>query len=136
VFKDLDIYDILEHMKDYLTELERETLKSRHRGERDRRVGDRIKAILLSDKGWSYRQIAEALLLDEQTVSRHAEEYRDRKKLTIESGGSESRLNEIQTLLLMDHLVRVTYLDAGEICTYVRTAYGVSYTLDIFPIKS
>ena len=34
----------------------------------------------------------EVLLLDEQTVSRHVEEYRDRKKLTTESGGSESRV--------------------------------------------
>lgn len=118
----------IEHMKNYLTELERETLKSQHRRERDRRVGDRIKAILLSDRGWSYRRIAEVLLLDEQTVSRHVEEYRDRKKLIIESGGSESRLNEIQTLLLTAHLERVTYLNVSEICTYVRIAYRVSYT--------
>ena len=119
---------LIEHMKNYLTESERETLRSRHRGERDRRVGDRIKAILLSDKGWSYRQIAEVLLLDEQTVGRHIDEYRDSKKLTIESGGSESRLNEIQTSLLTAHLERVTYLNVYEICAYVRIAYGVSYT--------
>jgi transposase len=115
-------------MKNYLTDLERDNLRSQHRQEKNRRVGDRIKAILLSDKGWSYRRIAEALLLDEQTVSRHVEEYRDSKKLTTESGGSESRLNEIQTSLLTAHLERVTYLRVCEICAYVRTAYGVSYS--------
>jgi transposase len=115
-------------MKDYLTNSERETLRSQHRRERNRRVGDRIKAILLSDKGWSYRQIAEVLLLDEQTVSRHVDEYRDSKKLTIESGGSESRLDEVQTTLLSAHLERFTYPHIGDICTYVRIAYGVSYS--------
>jgi transposase len=116
------------HMKNYLTEPERAALRSQHRQEKNRRVGDRIKAILLSDKGWSYRQIAEVLLLDEQTVSRHVDEYRDSKKLTIESGGSESRLDEVQTTLLSAHLERVTYLNVGEICDYVRIAYRVSYS--------
>jgi DNA-binding NarL/FixJ family response regulator len=39
-----------------------------HRLERDRRVADRIKAVLLSDDGWTYKEIAKALFLDEQTI--------------------------------------------------------------------
>lgn len=116
-------------MRDFLTESERDTLRAQHRQERNRRVADRIKAVLLSDQGWSYRQIAQALLLDEQTVSQHVNEYCERKKLTLSSGGSESNLNEIQTALLIAHLQRITYLKIEDICAYVRLAYGVSYTV-------
>lgn len=58
-------------MKDFLTSEEKETLRKQHRRERDRRVADRIKAVLLSDKGWSYRHIAEALMLDEECSDPH-----------------------------------------------------------------
>lgn len=115
-------------MSYFLTESERSFLRLQHRQERNRRVADRIKAVLLSDKGWTYRQIADALLLDEQTISRHVEDYRKRNKLKNESGGSESHLNEIQTALLLSHLERVTYLKIEDICAYVRLAYGVLYT--------
>ena len=60
-------------MKEYLNQEEREALKAQHRQEKNRRVADRIKAVLLSDKGWTYRQIAEALLIDERTISRHVD---------------------------------------------------------------
>lgn len=63
-------------MKGFLTETKREALKAQHRQEKNRRVADRIKAVLLSDKGWTYRQIAEALLIDEQTIGRHVDEYK------------------------------------------------------------
>ena len=48
-------------MKNFLSQQERNELKARHRLERDGRVRDRIKAVLLYDKGWTLMQIAEAL---------------------------------------------------------------------------
>lgn len=62
-------------MKDFLAESMRQELKAHHSTERDCRIADRIKAILLANKGWTYRQIGEALMLDEETVSRHIKEY-------------------------------------------------------------
>ncbi len=47
-------------MKNFLSSTERGTLKSMHRKEPNRRVADRFKAILLSDKGRTYRRVAEA----------------------------------------------------------------------------
>ena len=52
----------------FLTDPERVQLKAQHRQERDGRVRDRIKAILLYDKDWSSQEIAEALLMSDQTV--------------------------------------------------------------------
>ncbi len=116
-------------MKNFLTKSERDNLRVQHRQEKKRRVADHIKEVLLSVQGWSYRQIAQALLLNKQTVGRHVEECLRKKKLTLSSGGSESKLNAVQTTLLVAHLERITYLKIEGIYTYVRTAYGVSHTI-------
>ena len=50
-----------------LTE-ERLALKTQHKRECDGRVRDRIKAVLLHDKGWTAPKIAEVLLIDEKTI--------------------------------------------------------------------
>jgi transposase len=112
----------------FLTTEERSELKQRHRKEKDRRTGDRIKAVLLSDKGWNFRQISEALFLDEATISKHVEEYQASKKLTIAAGGSESKLSSSQTQELAEHLDAKTYLKVSEICAYVEETYSVKYS--------
>ena len=52
-------------MQNFLSQEEREELRAQHKKERDKRICDRIKAVLLHDKGWSYQEIAEALLLSD-----------------------------------------------------------------------
>ena len=116
-------------MRNFLSEQEVLELRSQHRKEKDRRVADRIKAVLLSNKGWSYKQIAEALFLDEDTVSRHVSEYLESKKLRIVTGGSESKLSSIQTSELQLHLSSHTYVKVSEICDYVKEKYRIEYTV-------
>lgn len=116
-------------MKDFLPEHIRQELKARHSTERDGRIRDRIKAILLANKGWTYRHVAEALMLDEETVSRHIEEYLAHDKLKPANGGSSPKLNNMQTAVLIHHLESQTYLKVSGICRYVQQVYGVSYTV-------
>lgn len=116
------------NMKDFLTDSRRQELRGQHRKERDGRVRDRIKAILLADKGWSYVRIAEALMLDEETISRHIQEYLDHDKLKPENGGSSSKLNEKQTLELVAHLETETYMKVSDIRNYIQLTYDISYT--------
>ena len=73
----------------FLDDKERETLKIRHKRERDGRIRDRIKAVLLYDRGWTSQQIAEALLISDQAIRNHIEEYKASSKLRPENGGSE-----------------------------------------------
>lgn len=113
----------------FLTEEECQELKLKHRQEKNRRKADRIKAVLLANKGWNYRQIADALLLDEDTVSTHVNEYISEKKLEIESGGSESKLSSEQTEKLIVELESKIYLKVIEICGYVEEIYDVKYTV-------
>lgn len=71
----------------FLTDAKRAQLRTHHKKERDGRVRDRIKAVLLYDKGWSVAAIAEALLLSEDAIRDHITECKDSKKLKPESGG-------------------------------------------------
>lgn len=50
-------------MQQDLSKEEQERLKIQHKQERDKRVCDRIKAVLLRDEGWTNEEIAHVLLL-------------------------------------------------------------------------
>jgi transposase len=115
-------------MRRILTENERVKLRFQHRLERDRRIADRIKAILLYDKGWTYRAIAEALMLDEETISQHVHDYQESQKLKPENGGSASKLTNEQRQAIIVHLDSETYIKVDDICAYVQATYGVVYT--------
>ena len=64
-----------------LTSEEKRDLEKAHRTQRDRRIADRIKAVLLHAEGWSQLQIAQALRIRPETVHDHLKDYEDSKKL-------------------------------------------------------
>ena len=70
-------------MKIELTVSEKEELESQHSKERDRRVADRIKAVLLTAEGWTQKQIAQALRIRYETVQDHLNDYQKSKKLKM-----------------------------------------------------
>lgn len=113
----------------FLNDQERTELKIQHKQERDGRIRDRIRAVLLYDKGWSPQQIAEALLISDQAVRNHIEDYKTSKKLTLESGGSDEKLSKAQSEQLEIHLREHTYLYVKDIIAYVQTMFGVAYTV-------
>ncbi len=115
-------------MKVVLTTIEKEELEFRHKKERDRRVADRIKAVLLSAEGWTQTEIAQALRIRHETVQDHLNDYKNSKKLKPENGGSESQLSSDQTSQLISHLEVNTYLKAEHICSYVEQTFGVKFT--------
>jgi transposase len=115
-------------MKISLTEAQITYLEEQHKAEHDGRIRDRIKAVLLNNKGWTYKQIAEALLIHETTVWGHLSDYLHGEKLKPSGGGSRSKLNEQQTAELIAHLEANTYPSTKEIIAYVRLTYDVSYT--------
>lgn len=94
----------------FLTDQERTQLKTQHKQERDKRVCDRIKAIILSDEGWTPQQIAKVLLISDQAVREHVYEYKGSCKLRPENGGSEEKLSKEQSERLAAHLEKHTYL--------------------------
>ena len=51
------------------------SLKALHRIQREKRLADRVKAVLLLGTGWTTQQVAEVLLLDEKTVRSYFAHY-------------------------------------------------------------
>ena len=113
----------------FLMDEERAQLRMQHKKERDKRICDRIKAVLLFDKGWSASEIAEALLLSEDAIREHVIEYKTSKKLKPKGGGSVEKLSVEQAQELETHLHKHTYLYVKDIIAYVQSIVGVSYTV-------
>jgi len=113
----------------FLNDTERTQLISQHKRERDKRVCDRIKAVLLFDKGWSIPTIAEALLLSKDTIRDHIAEYRDIKKLKPENGGSTQKLSIEHSNEFVAHLRSHTYLYVKDIIAYVKSTWSVTYSV-------
>jgi len=113
----------------FLTGDERRQLKLQHKIERDKRVCDRIKAVILYDKGWSVQAISEALLLTDDTIRMHLNEYIVFKKLKPQNGGSFEKLSAEQAKALDLHLKEHTYLYVKDIVEYVKFTFKVTYTI-------
>jgi transposase len=111
-----------------ITEDKIKELKAQHKKERDGRTRDRIKAVLLINKGYDYKQVADILLLDDDTVRRHVQEYLDFEKLKNNNKGSESKLNKKQADELINFLQNNTFMDVRPIIQYVYDKYGIKYS--------
>ena len=101
-------------MTKILTNEQMSGLRSRHRIERDRRVADRIKAALLYDMGWSYEQIAEALLLSDEAI-KHIKDFEQAQRLKPTNGSSKSKVTEFQKMKLRTHIDDTGYTEVREI---------------------
>lgn len=108
---------------------ERATLRAQHKHERDGRIRDRIKGVLLYDKGWTFEQIAEALRISDQAVRNHIDDYQTSNKLKPENGGSAGKLDNQQTQTLLAHLQQHTYLYVKDIVAYVLSTFKIEYTV-------
>jgi transposase len=116
-------------MEKILTPREREKLIQRHRKERDGRIRDRIKAVLAYDDGYNYSEIARILLLDDETIRRHIDDYIKEKKLSTANGGKESKLTNQESQELTEHLSEIIYLYVKDICQYVKQRYKKKYSI-------
>lgn len=116
-------------MDQKLTTKQRKYLKQKHRKEVNKRVCDRIKAVLMYDDGYSYTEIANVLLLDDETIRRHVQDFYKRTKLAPKNGGSKSKLSKKEEQKLIIHLKEHTYLYVKDICAYVRSEFKCKYSI-------
>lgn len=114
---------------EFLNDQQRALLRTQHKKEKNGKVRDRIKAVLLVDKGWSSQQIAEALLISDQAVRDHIEDYKTSSKLKNRSGGSLEKLSKEDSEKLEAHLQKHTYLYVRDMMAYVKIEFGVEYTV-------
>ncbi len=113
----------------FLSAEEKQALELQHKRERDSRICDRIKAVLLYSEGWTQPQISQALRIRPETVCDHIEDYRRLQKLKPANGGSSSELTKEQTAQLVQHLEANTFVKAQSICEFVKNQFSVSFTV-------
>src|SRR5580658_6067910 len=117
-------------MNELLTIPERAKLLVRHKSERDGRVKDRMKAVLLRDDGLSYSEIAKVLFLSDEGVRQQIADYTDKDgKLETKNGGSESFLSGRQSEELDAHLIDTLYLRTCDVVAHVFEKYGILYSI-------
>ena len=106
-------------------------LKEAHLAAREKRHADRIKTILLLNDGWSYEEIAQALLLDDSTLRRYIRIYEIHGLDGLVEDhyeGRPSKLSEEQCARLKIHLEETLYCSAKAILSYIQKTFKVSYT--------
>jgi transposase len=89
-----------------------------HRKQRDKRLAYRINATILFGTGWSVADVAQALLIDEDTVRNWLEKYRhggEEELLAMHYQGKAPSLTCEQQDELAKHLDENTYLDSKAI---------------------
>ena len=118
-------------MRDFLTEEQVGILKITHRSLKDKKLADRIKAVLSLNSGYEYSQVASILLLDEVTLRRYVEKF---KKKGIEGlleyhyAGGRSQLNIFQQNELKAYLKINTQTKAKDVVEHIKKEYGFSYS--------
>lgn len=120
-------------MKHFLTNEQRSILFETHRSVKEKRSADRIKTILLLDKGWNFYQIAEALFIDVTTVYRYLNIYQNEGLdclLKDDYKGGTSKLSKEQESQLKEHLEKHIYPDAKSIAKYIEERFGIRYTAE------
>ena len=116
-------------MNTFLSEEQRDQLRKQHKQERDKRICDRIKAVLLADENWTLEKIAKVLLLSDEAVRKHILDYQISCKLETDNGGSNEKLTAKQVKVLEKHLEKYTYLYIKDIVLYVQSTFKVTYSV-------
>jgi transposase len=124
--KDGDHADL---MKITLTAEQKIALEMQHRQNRDRRICDRIRCVLLCSEGWSPVMIAQSQRIDETTVRRHLNDWLNEEKLKPENGGSQSHLSETQTAELIAYLTDNLLPTTAAIINVIKEWWGIRYTV-------
>jgi transposase len=115
----------------FLSERERqELLKIARNGLEEHRVARRANAILLLDKGWSYADVAEGLLLDDSTLRLWRKAYGEGgvdNLIMFDLKGGHCALSTEQVEELRVWATKALPGSTGEVGAFVKERFGVDY---------
>lgn len=115
-----------------LTIDETNALRRAHRLTKDKRAADRIKAVYLVSRGKSAREIAEVLMLDEDSIGNYRKRYEEggiEALVKDDYKGSEALLSVSELSELSAHIEKNSYLTVESIVDYVKATYQVTYSI-------
>jgi len=112
-----------------LTDEQLRDLKTAHKQTRDKRLADRIKAVIMLHNGFTFEQIKQALLLDEVTYSRQFQKKGIDGLFEYRYTGGKTRLTHDQEIELIQSLKENTPQTAKEVVSHIQAAYHVYFTV-------
>lgn len=104
-----------------------------HRQQKDKRIADRLKTILYLNKGFSFAEVSELLLLDDTTIRTNYQIFIDQGEdglLQYNYTGALSYLSSAELVELELHLQNKMYRSSKEIKKYIEQKYEVTYTVE------
>lgn len=113
-----------------LSQEEKITIKQLHRNCKQRKHSDKLKAILLLDKGYSCIEVGEILLLDDDTIRKYRNIYLNQgasSLLTDDNKGRKSLLTTQQLKTLDKHIGENTYMDSKGIVFWIEKQFSIRY---------
>jgi len=117
-----------------LTDQERKELLSLEKRMPHKGVAIRIRIILALDLGYTAREIAEILLVDEDTITKWKKLYEQSSKVTdwlgTKNNGWQGRLTKEQEALVDTYVVKEIITDCQKVVEYIHDTFGISYTID------
>lgn len=119
-------------MESFLTQGQVLILRTAHKQQKEKRLADRIKAIMMLHNGFTYPQIETALMLDEITVRRYLLKFQEsgiNGLLEINYHGGKSKLFYGQRNQLKQYLQFHTLATVLEIVNHIDKTYQVKYSI-------
>lgn len=97
-------------------------------------VAIRIRIILALDLGYTAKEIAEILLVDEDTITKWKKLYEQSSTITdwlgTKNNGWQGRLTKEQEAMIDKYVGDEIITDCQKVVEYIHTTFGISYTID------
>jgi len=122
---------LLAMRKFYLDKEQVSELRAAHNAERNRHAAYKINAVILLGTGWKLKDVKEALLLDDETLSSYVKKYQAGgigTLLQTNYSGKPANLDKKQLTKLRQELDNHIYLTTGAIIQYLSQQFGIEYT--------
>jgi transposase len=120
-------------MKTNFTPEQRQELKQMHRKTKSRHDADKIKAILLFDDNYSPIDIANILLMDDETIRTWIKAYEaaDTMEIWLERNylAYQGKLNKEEMAKVDDFVSRKVISDSKEVKHYIEESFSKTYSL-------
>jgi transposase len=115
-----------------LSSEDRVLFKRLHKAEKDKKMADRMKAILLFDNGYSQRQISEILLIDEDTVANWFKRFKISRNIPGFLGNDYiayvGKLTCQQTEQVKRYINENIITDSKQVIEYIKEQFGITYS--------
>ena len=118
---------------------EYEQLKRAERKVKSTKVLKRIQAFKLVYRGWKYSDIAEFLLVTNNTITNWINLYKEggiESLLTLHYRGGQAQLSEEQLLKLKSEANKGSFAIAKDVKHYIRQNFGIEYNLSHVQLMS